>query len=287
MTTHSRLHTFVRLVPFAAVAFAMPAAAKTVQINQSTIVQAMAQAQPGDTLVLAAGGYGTVALPRKSWQTPITIDARAAQLSGVVFFKTAGVTWLGGRIVGTGYGVSIRDSDRITVKSTEISDAVRGIVINNGTDIKIQSNKLHDLQTDGIDVVGQRILVEGNVITDMKPVAGDHPDGIQIWSANDEQTTDVTVRNNTVTGMSQGIFARSTVLGLRKIVITGNKTTIAYGNGIVLLNAQDSTATGNTVKSVAARLAKANMRIEGINNVNCGNVVPDVPTALANLPCRG
>lgn len=287
MTMIAQTRAVVRTFSLACLTIASPIAAKTFTADQTNLTKTLNAMGPGDTVILSPGGYGVVTVPRKSWLTPINIDARAASFTGIVIFRASGVNWTGGRVIGTGYGVSIRDVERVTLTGAEISDAVRGIVINNGTDVKILKNKLHDLQTDGIDVIGERILVEGNVITDMKPLPGDHPDGIQLWSANDKQTRDITIRNNTVTGMTQGIFARAQVLGLKNITVTGNKVTVAYGNGIVLLDSTNGMATGNTVKSTAVRINKANMRAEGANNIMCGNVVPEVPKATANLPCKG
>jgi nitrous oxidase accessory protein NosD len=278
----------LRTLVFACLTIAVPVGAKTFTVTQANIAQTLNAAAPGDHIVLSPGGYGVVVVPRKSWQTPITIDARAATMSGIVMFKVAGVTWSGGTVIGTGYGVSIADSARVSVSGVDISGAVRGIVINDSNDVKILKNKLHHLRTDGIDVVGQRVLVEGNVISDMLPIEGDHPDGIQVWSANDEQSRDITIRGNTITGNMQGIFARSPALGLSNLSVTGNKALVNYPNAIVVLDAKDSVVKGNTVKSlVGPKVMKANMRVEGVNNTACGNAVPDVPNALPARVCLG
>ncbi|CAM3239768.1 hypothetical protein SPAN111604_12670 [Sphingomonas antarctica] len=289
MSVTHKTRTLVRACVLAcAFIAAAPAAARSIAVNQSTLVQGMNAAQPGDTIVLAPGGYGVIAVPRKVWQQPITIDARAASMTGIVMFKVSGVNWTGGTIIGSLLGISISNSDRVNITGADVSGAIKGIVVNNSSDIKLLRNKLHALRSDGIDVVGQRVLVEGNTITDMRPVAGDHPDGIQIWSANDEQTRDITVRGNSITGASQGIFARAPALGLSNLVVTGNKVFVDYGNGIVLLDTKDSIATGNSVKSTTnGQFDKANMRVEGYNNMACSNVVPDVPKAPAAQVCVG
>lgn len=281
-STRATLRTFA----FACLTIAAPVAAKTFNADQSNLTKTLNAMGPGDTVILAPGGYGVVAVPRKSWQTPINIDARAASLAGVVLFKVAGVNWTGGTVVGTMYGVSVSDSTRVSVSGVDVSGAARGIVINDSTDVKILKNRLHHLRTDGIDIVGQRVLVEGNIISDMNPILGDHPDGVQMWSS-DQQTRDIIVRNNTITGKMQGIFARSTTLGLRNLTVTGNKVLVDYPNGVVLLNTQASKATGNSVKSISgAKVVKANMRVEGgADNVACGNTVPDVPRAPAAQAC--
>lgn len=288
MTVNFLAHPMVRICAAACTFWAAtPALARTVNVNQANLVQSLAAAQPGDTLVLAPGGYGVIAVPRKTWLTPITIDARAASMTGVVIFKASGVNWTGGTIIGTTLGISISNSDHVNVTSANVSGAIKGIVVNNSTDVKILRNKLHDLRSDGIDVIGQRVLVEGNTVTDMHPAPGDHPDGVQIFSANNVRTSDVTVRGNTISGMMQGIFARSPDLGLSNLVVTGNKILIGYGNGIVMLDTHNSVATGNNVKSnTLGQFDKANMRVEGVNNVACGNVVPDVPKTPPAQACR-
>ncbi len=262
-----------------------PAAARTVAVTQANLVQSFNNAQPGDHLVLAPGGYGLVVLPRKVWAQAITVDARSAAMTGIVMRYTSGVEWSGGTIVGTSYGVSIRDSQRITIANMNISGAQRGIVINGSTDIKIQKNKLYGLQTDGVDVVGANVLVENNTITDMHPVAEDHPDGIQVWSTAEFRSRDIIIRNNTIIGNMQGVFARAAGIGMDRLTVVGNKVTTMWGNGIALLDAYDSVAKGNTVHAATGSRYKANMRVEGARNVTCANIVPDVPRAAAALPC--
>jgi nitrous oxidase accessory protein NosD len=286
MSLFAHARTILRASALMCLTVAAPAAARSWIVDQTNIVSAMNSAGPGDTITLVPGGYGVVSLPRKTWQTPITIDARAATVSGVVFFKASGVNWVGGSIIGSVYAVSIQFSSHINVSNADISGAIRGIVINGSSDLKIQRNKLHDLRSDGIDVIGQRVLIEGNTILSMSPIPGDHPDGIQLWSANNEQTSDITIRGNTITGSMQGIFGRAPALGMSNLVVTGNKVYVDYANGIVLGDTTDSIVTGNSVKSTTlGQFDKANMRVEGANNMACGNVVPDVPKAIANQPC--
>lgn len=263
------------------------ATSKTVTVSQTSLEKAMNAAGPGDTLVLKRGGYGVVVVPRKSWQTPITIDARDATVAGVVIRGASGVNWVGGAVVGSVYGIWIRQSSRVEVRGADVSKAARGIVVASSTDVKLIKNKLHDLRTDGIDVVGQRVLVEGNTIDTMSPIKGDHPDGVQIWSADDMKSRDITVRNNKITGRMQGVFARSTKFGLENIVITGNRVLTTYQNGILLQDTKNSVLTGNVVKALVTGANRANIRSSGTGNTVCGNVVPDVPRAPAAQPCAG
>jgi nitrous oxidase accessory protein NosD len=285
MLLFAQARAVVRACVLMCLAMAAPAVARTTFVTQGSIAGALNVAAPGDTIILLPGGYGVVALPRKSWQTPINIDARAATMSGVVFFKTGGVNWTGGTIIGTGYGVSISNSERISVSATDVSGGTRGIVINNSTDVKVLRNKLHGLRTDGVDIVGQRILVEGNQIWDMSPAPADHPDGIQMWNATGSQTRDVTIRGNIITGAMQGIFGRSTGVPLSNIVVTGNRVTVDYPNGIVVTNTEDSIITGNVVRSQGS--FKVNLRVDGANLMACGNTVPDVPKAYGAQSCAG
>lgn len=270
----------------AACILADPAVARTVSATQATLVKTLAAAQPGDTIVLAAGGYGVIALPKKVWLQPVTIDARKAEMTGIVIRNVSGVNWLGGTVIGTVYGVTVVDASRITISGVDISAAKRGMVIGgSASDVMVQKNNLHGLQTDGIDVAGVRITLENNTITDMRPVLGDHPDGIQIASSATLQTRDITIRGNTIVGDMQGIFGRAPGLGISNVTVTGNKVTVSAPNGIVLLDSTSGVATGNTVKRIPGGKNKANMRAEGGRNTICGNVVPDVPKAPANQPC--
>ena len=279
------LHTGFRAASVCAVVCSVSAPAKTIIVNQANWTKAISAAAPGDKIVLSPGGYGVINVPRKNWLTPITIDASSAVMSGVVMLGVSGVTWIGGTVIGSIYGISIRNSSRISITGVDISLAQRGIVINSSDDIRIIKNRLHHLRTDGVDIVGQRVVVEGNIISNMLPVVGDHPDGIQMWSTADYKTRDVTVRANVVSGAMQGIYGSAPGVGLENIRVTGNKVTVTYGNGIVLGDATGTIATGNIVQSPTGAKNKANMRILGSYNLACGNTVPDVPQADAARPC--
>ena len=284
-TDHARRLARLALAT-SALASVAPACAKTIAVTQANLAASLANAQPGDLLALAPGGYGVVTVPRKVWKNPIVIDASKATLAGIVIYRASGVTWKGGTVIGSIYGVSIRESSNVTVIGADISAALRGVVVNESTDIKLQKNKLHHLRSDGIDIVGQNILVEGNVISDIMPAADDHPDGVQIWSVAAMPSQNIIVRGNTITGNMQGIFARTPVIGVKKLTVTGNRVTVSYPNAIVLLDATNSVATGNVVKSPSNGIhSKANMRVEGVGNVACGNAVPDVPKAAPAAPC--
>lgn len=276
-----------RTFAIACLTIASPALARTFNADQGNLTKTLNAMGPGDTVVLSPGGYGVVVVPRKSWQTPINVDARAASLTGVVMYKVAGVNWNGGTVIGTTYGVSIRASQRITVANMDISAAVRGIVINQGTDIKIQKNKMHNLRTDGVDIVGRNVLVENNTVTDMHPNAVDHPDGYQVWSTEEFISSDITIRNNVASGNMQGVFARAGGLRIDRLTVTGNQIATMWGNGIALLDSHDSVAKGNTVRRAPGSRWKANFRVEGKGNTACGNIAPDVPKAVAVQPCKG
>ena len=258
----------------------------TLSANPTTIQAVLNKAKPGDRIVLTKASYPTVKFPSKTWAPqPLFVDASRAQIVSIVAHRVSGVIISGGAISGPDtYGIGLRDSSRISILNMDISNVWRGIVVGPATDVLIRGNNLHALRVDGIDVIGQRIVIDRNTIRDFKPIEGDHPDGIQLWSVK-IPTEDVRIVGNTITGKMQGIFGRTPGIGLVRIFVQGNVVRNSYPNGIVLMDATDSVVTGNDVRWLGDKPGKSNMRVEGARNRACGNTVFDVPKALVAGRC--
>ena len=48
-------------------------------------------AKAGDTVVLSPGGYGVVTIKARAWPRPLTLDAHAARLTGIVLIEVDGL----------------------------------------------------------------------------------------------------------------------------------------------------------------------------------------------------
>ncbi len=103
---------------------------------------------------------------------------------------------------GYGYGkaLGIKGSSNILVENSEVSGFWKGIGISDSTDVVLRGNNLHDLRSDGINLVQvSNVTIEGNHIHDFRsaPGSSDHPDMIQMWTGGtDRGSSDVTIRNN-------------------------------------------------------------------------------------------
>lgn len=242
-------------------------------------------AQPGDTIKLERADFGTVKIAKRTFQPAVVIDAARARLGAVVIDRSSGVTWRGGIVGGAApYAFSIKASSRIGVESITATDAVRGIVIDNSTDIVVNGNLLTGLRTDGIDIVGQRITVTNNICRDFSPIPADHPDCIQGWS-DETPTADVTVTGNSATGTMQAVFFRSDTpgaLGFDRIRIERNVGRITYGNGFTVLGGRDSLIRWNDGASIDG--GKVMVRMTGTGTA-CGNVLAELTKSEATRPC--
>lgn len=152
---------------------------------------------------------------------------------------------------GTGIGLSIRDTNHITLEGNEISNFSRGIGISGSTDVIVSGNDLHSIRSDGMNFAQvQGVLIEDNYIHDFRasPTSGDHCDMIQFWTVGTTKpTTDVIIRGNVLDigegTWTQSIFMRNelvdagqagTEMFYRNITIEQNVITNAHAHGITV-----------------------------------------------------
>lgn len=275
----------------------------------------IAQAKPGEVISVKVGDYGRVTLKNLNFPKSIRVNATGSTFAGIVIWGSTGIEWVGGTVSNSAdksYGVHIRESRDITVKGLTVMNATRGMVIDRGEGINIIGNTLTKLRSDGIDVaLSHRVLVDGNSCRDFSPNPavydasgrlirdGDHPDCIQAWSRpTAPATSDVTVTNNSAEGRMQGIFFGNHIRdgvddgGFDRVVIRNNRINVGFGNGIVIGNSRGGVVRDNIVDTTPGAMlpnkpirVKAVIRVQGTDNLVCGNKVSAVPAGFGTERC--
>ncbi|MGC6401630.1 right-handed parallel beta-helix repeat-containing protein [Sphingomonas sp. FW199] len=135
--------------------------------------------------------------------------------------------------------------------------------------LAIRHNEICDMATDGMRGGGtDDLLIEGNVIGGFTPRPGAHPDGIQVWTANQKAPArNILIRDNLVVrdggNVVQGIFVRDNTMSFpfEALQITGNLIVGGMYNGIAVQGGRDVTITDNHV--VAYNDMKSWIRVQG------------------------
>lgn len=156
---------------------------------------------------------------------------------------------------GRQYGAWIRGGGNVQISDCRFSDSRYGIGMLNTENVTIRFNEFRNLQTDGIRGGGiNNLTISENILGDFSPKAGEHPDGIQLWSTNQKVAAkNITIRDNLVVrnrgGIIQGIFVRDTnnMLPFEDLTVSGNLTIGTMYNGISLTGILRGTVVDNQV----------------------------------------
>ncbi|KEZ15306.1 putative secreted calcium-binding protein [Sphingobium yanoikuyae] len=184
---------------------------------------------------------------------------------------------IGGAERGREYGLMVRASNGVRLQDSNLSDLRYGVGILNATSVSIERNEFHGIQTDGIRGGGATdLLVAENILGDFSPKAGEHPDGIQLWSTNQKQPgRRITIRDNLVArhngGIVQGIFIRDTLrqLPFEDVTVSGNLILGGMYNGIALTGIDRGAVSDNWV--IAYPDMKSWISLNGTNAVSLTN----------------
>ena len=156
-----------------------------------------------------------------------------------------------------GYGLVTTGVTALTLTNNTFEQLGRGAVLSNVSNMQVSDNRFLDLRSDAVNVDGsQNAVIENNIFQGFYPIAGDHPDAIQVHNLGyDKPLTNLTIRNNALlpggTGGPQGIWiAAPGTHGFKNIVIENN---LLYGagsyNGIGLAGVTGAIVSNNTVIS--------------------------------------
>ena len=269
--------------------------------NPGNINSVFATAKPGDTVRLAAGRYPMLTIQSRTFSPPLTVDATAATMTGVIARGVSGLRWTGGTIDGsnltvkalTDFGFAAYAASNVTVTGVKFNALRVGIVFDHINGGEVSNNSFTAMRTDGVDLaVSRGIVVSHNACASFNVDAGEHPDCIQAWSkAGDPPVADITVTGNSAIGTMQGIsFFDGDVNGVAqggfdRVSITGNSVTNTMGNGIAAYNCRGCTVKNNVVSSLPDYIYVAQLVIKGGSVTQCGNDVAMVPWQ-ATPPCR-
>lgn len=200
---------------------------------------------------------------------------------------------LDGNAGNDGNGIGFRDSNHVTVKNSRFEQVGRGLQIGTTTDVLVQNNVFTNIGLDGMNFAEvQRVVIEGNKLSNFFPQPGDHPDAIQFWTYGTTRvSSDIVIRNNEIfqgdgRGI-QGIFLGEELgtLPYTNVTIENNLVYIHDGyNGIALDHGVNISVIGNTVlgdpndnekerillQNVTGGIVKNNLAEQLIDTTNSG-----------------
>ncbi|RMH49685.1 MAG: PKD domain-containing protein, partial [Alphaproteobacteria bacterium] len=164
---------------------------------------------------------------------------------------------------GTGIGLFIDGGRDIKIVGNDFSDWLRGSLTRQSENVTFRNNEMRGIRSDGMNFFEVRkVLIEGNSFREFRlaPESNDHPDMIQIHSANATQPTrDVTIRGNFFSSDDyrlHGIWMRNETVGAnpartdlyyRNIVIEDNVLFMNHPHGIAIGETDGLTIRNNTV----------------------------------------
>jgi hypothetical protein len=249
-------------------------------------------AAPYSILKLASADFGTVEI-RKPQTSGLTITSadptRPARFNGLALHETSGFTlrnlkvggpppsgWRYAMLVFRSNSFSAENIDlvgdrdaataaldsAIMVRSVEgaklrrlrIANHRNGVSLLDVRNVEVVENSLTNLRVDGIRGGGvNEARIARNVIASFRPVAGDHPDGIQLWSRNQKESAEnILIEDNLILRGSgapiQGIFIEDRInLPFRKLVIRNNLCVGTMYNGIMIMGGDGAEIKENRV----------------------------------------
>lgn len=285
-------------------------------VTPASLVPVLASAKGGETITLAEGDYGTVAMPARTFSPSLKIDARRARFTGLTLRNVKGVEITGGVVrspTDQNFAVIVDFAQRIRLSNMAIGGARIAVAISRSQDIDVIGNDFAGTRSDGVNVaMSQRVRIERNQCRDFRPIEavyaadgklvrdGDHPDCVQAWSAQGYPvTSDLIIVGNTASGFMQGFFIANPHNGpeqrpFERVTVKDNILTLSAFNGIVLKNVQQADVSGNTVNTVKGSVLgafphppiKAWVRVTGAQNRVCGNAVQAEPKGEGTTRCR-
>jgi len=254
----------------------------------------------GDTVILAAGQYATVTVPRLDCPDDkrLTIDASAATIKTATIRATKGVDWSGGVFnppLSMPVAVTIDMSERVRFSGALITGARVGVTVVRSGYIDVIGNRFDGVRSDGVNItVSHHANIIGNQCLRFQPILanydasgkllidGDHPDCIQGWTTpGTPPLSDVLVAGNTADGYMQGYwFGATSKDGYDRITVVFNEARIGAYQGVNVVGGRDTVISHNRIlPTPGARLLGGNrgliwpwVQMTG-TGIACGNVV--------------
>lgn len=156
-------------------------------------------------------------------------------------------------------GIIFQNCDTVTLRNSNFSHLHYAVEHINCNNVTISGNSFDHIWDDGIRGGGtSNLTIRVNTFTDMHedPSDTDHPDCIQLWTANTTSSAqNITITGNTYTrgdgGPVQGIFINDEVGGLpfQNVTISNNSLTGSLWDGIYLDDVEGATVKNNVITS--------------------------------------
>ncbi len=279
-------------------------------MTAAQLALALSAAHGGDTILLSPGTYSRVWLQNLSFDNPVTIASRdsghPAVLSGLKLTNDTGLKFAnleistvdstdtyGIRITSVHnvsfdhmnvhgsmdgnpqndiHGFIIRTSSNVSVTNSEFQQLFTAINHFDSDHLTFSGNSVHDLRLDGIRGGGSSyVTVADNRFSNFHPVAGDHADAIQFWTAGTTTVAhDITITGNIATRGSgdpiDGVFMKDEVghLPYRDVRIENNTITGEHYNSITVQGGENVDIGGNAVTAYGDQ--NAYIRVERTTN---------------------
>lgn len=259
--------------------------------DPATLDSALRCAQAGTTLKLSAADFGAIEIrnPVSTLTIASANPAQPARFTGIAIHGAKGLSLrnlkIGGppprgwryavlifrssdfsaeNLVLTGNqdqatdaldsAMMVRNVEGAKLKRLRLSHHRNGITLLDVRDLELVESSISQMRTDGIRGGGVNdALIARNVITSFHPIAGDHPDGIQLWSRNQKQSAEsIVIEENIILRGAgspiQGIFVEDRLnLPFRKVLIRNNLCVGTLYNGIMIMGGDGGTISGNIV----------------------------------------
>lgn len=262
----------------------------------AALTAALKLAKAGDTIQLQAGTYSGVELKFLNLGTGVTITSadpsHKAVLANLLINEVTGLNFKdleiqvsGSSAYGAGVnvysssnisfdkvfvhgsldgdasndtgGLSFLSTSNISVTNSEFTNVRQAVAIGGGSNVVIAENNAHILMKTGFVLSGSsNVKITGNVISDIRPVNGEHPDAIQFFTSGTTVAAhDIVVSNNLIVkgagAATQGIFFRDQVgtLPFQNVEITNNMVVGTGYGGIYVDGAKGLKISGNELIS--------------------------------------
>lgn len=136
-----------------------PVSAQTLNARPDSFAAVAKAAKAGQTITLAPGYYGDLALPKADHAQPVTIDAARARIRTLTIRGTSGWRWRGGTITAPPEAfrnVLIDSARRIEITKATITDGLAGVQVIGSQDVSLFHNEVTGMQADGVNVVASQ-----------------------------------------------------------------------------------------------------------------------------------
>jgi hypothetical protein len=256
------------------------------------LLAAVATAQPGETLKLAPGDYGSSKIAgvhaacAQSAPPCVTVDLSGATFATLDIVDSSGIVLVGPTSRdSTWYGFTFARASFITLQGWKCEGGALAACVGIGTDshdIVVQDGSAHGHTGDCIDMNSvQHVLVKNNtcldnVVTPKSP----HPDVVQMWTIKRDgacvPTTDVTVTDNYGRGPTQGIdtFGTKADCPIERVIIHHNRIETIGGYWCYgLVSAVDSKLEDNVCRSIGDKRSAGIDVVSSRGSVVRNNVV--------------